>query len=80
MFPESAKNVQSLKKVTRQQDVQGSGKTSEKLTFAAWNVNGFRNVMNKKNTVKDLVKGYSPDFICVSETKLSSEVQVKEKL
>ena len=56
----------------------GNGKTKPNLKMSMWNVNGIRSVINK-NSLKDFVSKYDPDFICINETKIDAEMYEKDR-
>lgn len=63
----------NLKKEAPYKGIIGSGKTSERIKIAMWNVNGIRSVLNK-NAIHNFINQYVPDILCINETKINKEL------
>jgi hypothetical protein len=55
----------NLKKEAPYKGILGSGKTSDRIKIAMWNVNGIRSVLNK-NAIHNFIHQYIPDIICIN--------------
>jgi hypothetical protein len=62
----------TLKKEEPYRGILGTGRTSDRIRIAMWNVNGIRSVLNKK-AFPEFVKQYVPDILCINETKINQE-------
>lgn len=56
----------------------GTGSTSNKIKFGAWNVNGIRSII-KKGELQSYLESSQSDILCINETKIDLEAYLKNK-